>query len=77
MYTLIERLAADEAWDNFRFATDVSILVRDRGPESKIKAPWIEISVGGKQYAIWRNTMALYGVDEHGAVNDDPIFSND
>lgn len=74
---LIERLAVEETWDNFQFNTEVSILVRDRGAESKLKAPWIEISVGGRQYAIWRATMALYEVDEHGAVKDDPIFFND
>jgi hypothetical protein len=57
----------------------VSILVRDRGRGVRphVGASWIEISVDGKQYAIWRATMALYEVDEHGAVKDDPISSPD
>lgn len=60
---------------------EISILVRDRGivkdGDTGIMASWIEISVDGKQYAIWRATMALYEVDEHGAVKDDPITSPD
>jgi hypothetical protein len=51
----------------------VGILVRDRGQANGNQAPWIEFSVGDKEYAFWRRTMDLYAVDEHGAVGDDPI----
>jgi hypothetical protein len=57
----------------------VGIHVRDRGPGVRpyVKAPWIEFSIGEKQYAIWRNTGDLYSVGEDGAVADDPIIRND
>ena len=57
---------------------DVSILVRDRGPErSLMKAQWIEFDVGGRKFAMWRYTLDLYEVGPDGAVGDDPIFVNE
>lgn len=56
---------------------DVSILVRDRGPGSGVKAPWIEFAVGGRKFAMWRYTFNLYEIGPDGAVGDDPIFVNE
>lgn len=37
--------------------------------------PWVCIDfVDGSKFAIWKNTGAVYRVDEHGAVEDDPII---
>lgn len=36
-------------------------------------SPWFCFDVGDLKYAIWRETGALYEVDEFGAVADDPI----
>jgi hypothetical protein len=73
----IERQAVENAWDEFNYNPVVSILVRDAGPESMLSASWIEFSIGGDKYAIWRGTMAVYRVDQHGAVEDDPLIGPD
>lgn len=36
-------------------------------------SPWFCFNIRGHKYAIWRETGALYEVDEFGAVADDPI----
>lgn len=36
-------------------------------------SPWFCFNIGDLKYAIWRETGALYEVDEFGAVADDPI----
>lgn len=56
---------------------ELSILVRDRGGQSPIVASWIEFSLGGKEYGIWRATLHLYEADEHGAMSEDPIMTPD
>jgi hypothetical protein len=57
---------------------ELSIHVRDRGREhSAAIAPWVELSVGGQQFAMWRVTRWLYPVDADGAVADDPIMTPD
>lgn len=35
--------------------------------------PWFCFNIGSLKYAIWRETGALYEVDQFGAVGDDPI----
>lgn len=53
---------------------EVSIIVRDRGRDGRAaKALWIEFTVAGRPFAIWRETMALYEVGADGAMADDPI----
>lgn len=59
-------------------AIDIGVLVRDRGRDGRgLKAPWVEFSVNGRQFALWRNTLDLYEVGPDGAIGDDPIHRND
>lgn len=71
------RLAVEHGWASEIDEVEVGILVRDRGPGSKMPASWIEFSVRDRQYAFWRHTMDLYEVGPDGAVGDDPIHRND
>jgi hypothetical protein len=42
-------------------------------------SPWLQIDVwvhleGERKFALWRYTGAVYNVDEHGAVVEDPFI---
>jgi hypothetical protein len=59
----VERLAA-------RF------LVTDPDHEIELSSTehWIVLTLGeGRQYGFWRETMALYQADEHGAMGDEEV----
>lgn len=58
---------------------EIGVLVRDRGRnETRMMSPWIEFSVGKREFAMWRSTMALYEVDPvTGVVHDEPLHRND
>jgi hypothetical protein len=53
---------------------EISILVRDRGQKGgAMMASWVEFSIAGRSFGIWRSTLALYEADEHGAMGEDEV----
>lgn len=52
-----------------------SITVPQHKWETDIEGPWVRILLGNtKEYVIWKQTGALYEVEDDGAVPDDPIW---
>jgi hypothetical protein len=58
---------------------EIGVLVRDRGRGGRwAQVPWIEFSVGKREFAMWRHNLDLYEVDPAtGAVHEEPLHRND
>lgn len=42
-------------------------------PSDIVPSPWFCFDVGDRAFGIWRETLALYEADEHGAMGDEPL----
>jgi hypothetical protein len=72
LHTLIEHVAIHDALADDDIVADAEVTIDVPGDEF-IRSPWILFTIADKPFAILRSTGALFTVDEHGAVSDDPI----